>query len=282
MSVETVERDIPESSPPVAQKSSFYVAMRILPPPQRDAMYRVYAFCRAVDDIADGDDVRADPKAALEEWRNDIRELYRSGRETDLTQGLRRVVHDFKLKEADFLAVIDGMEMDALATVFAPDWTTLDHYCDCVASAVGRLSSKIFGLSDEAGTALSHHLGRALQLTNILRDVDEDANLGRLYLPREALHAAGIFSTDPQDVVESPNLDAVCRKIAETAREHFDAADAIMDAAPRAAVKSPRLMASAYRTILDRLMARGWAAPRTRVRMSRRRVLLAALRYGII
>lgn len=271
-----------DASPPVAQKSSFYVAMRILPPQQREAMYRVYAFCRAVDDIADGDDPRPDRRGALEEWRRDIRELYRSGRETEQTRGLGNVIEQFKLRQADFLAVIDGMEMDALSNVVAPDWVTLDRYCDRVASAVGRLSVKIFGLADGAGVDLAHHLGRALQLTNILRDLDEDVELGRLYLPREALREAGIQSSDPEAVIAHPNLEVVCRALAGKARGHFDAADAIMDGCPRPVVKSPRLMASAYRTILDRLLERGWGAPRKSVRMSRRRVLLAALRYGII
>lgn len=275
-------RQAQDANPPVAQKSSFYVAMRILPPHQRDAMYRVYAFCRAVDDIADGDDPRADIRAALEDWRHDIHALYRDGRETEQTQGLGEVIATFGLEEADFIAVIDGMEMDALSAVNAPDWALLDTYCDRVASAVGRLSVKIFGIEDAAGKSLAFHLGRALQLTNVLRDVDEDAGLGRLYLPREALHQAGIFVTDPRAVIRHPDLGAACRLVADRARSHFDAADEIMDSAPRAAVKSPRLMASAYRTILDRLLERGWVTPRKSVRMSRRRVLLAALRYGII
>lgn len=281
MTMETVS-GIVDTPPPVAQKSSFYVAMRILPRPQRDAMYRVYAFCRAVDDIADGDDPRTDRAAALEEWRSDIRELYRSGHETDQTDGLGDVIRQFDLEEADFLAVIDGMEMDALATVIAPDSATLDCYCDRVASAVGRLSSRIFGLKRDTGRSLAHHLGRALQLTNILRDLDEDAELGRLYLPKEVLHKAGILTIDPLAVITHHNLDAACRPVAALAKGHFDAADRVMNACPRQAVKSPRLMASAYRTILDRLLARGWGAPRTSVRMSRRRVLLAALRYGIV
>lgn len=274
--------DAVEAPAPVAPKSSFYVAMRILPPPQRDAMYRIYAFCRAVDDIADGDDPRPDRGAALEAWRRDIRLLYRSGRETEQTLGLSEVIGRFALEEADFLGVLDGMEMDALATVYAPDWALLDTYCDRVASAVGRLSVKIFGLDADRGRNLAHHLGRALQLTNILRDVDEDAELGRLYLPREALKKAGIATTDAYAVVTHPGLDAACRQVAMRARAHFDAADAVMKSCPRQAVKSPRLMASAYRTVLDRLLIRGWNSPRKSVRMSRSRVLLAALRYGII
>ena len=97
----------------------------------------------------------------------------------------------------DFLAIIDGMDMDVAADIRAPDWATLDLYCDRVASAVGRLSTRIFGLEARDGEPLAEHLGRALQLTNILRDLDEDRELGRLYLPREALDKAGIGDSDP-------------------------------------------------------------------------------------
>ena len=106
--------------------------------------------------------------------------------------------------------------------------------------------------------------------------------MGRLYLPREALLDAGITATDPLMAVRNPKIELVCRQVAVKARSHFEAAEVIMAKCPRPAVKSPRIMASAYRTILDRLLARGWAAPRQNVRISRRRVLLAALRYGII
>jgi squalene synthase HpnD len=269
--------------PPVAAKSSFYTAMRILPAKQRDGMYAVYAFCRAVDDIADdGTRTRAERIADLNQWRADIEQLYATGRETDLTKGLAEPVREFDLAKQDFLAVIDGMEMDAVRDITAPDWAALDLYCDRVASAVGRLSAKIFGLDDASGHELSHHLGRALQLTNILRDIDEDAEMGRLYLPREELEAAGIAHGDLKAVLTNRNLQEVCRKVAERARAHFEAADKVMDRCPRRAVKSPRIMGSAYRGIFDKLVARGWSLPREKVRTPKGRVLIAALKYGIL
>ena len=102
----------------------------------------------------------------------------------------------FAMEKEDFLAVIDGMEMDLHGPIVAPDLATLDLYCDRVASAVGRLSTPIFGMAREPGRRLAHHLGRALQLTNILRDLDDDAAIGRLYLPRENLEKAGIDDHD--------------------------------------------------------------------------------------
>jgi phytoene synthase len=162
-----------------AAGSSFYMAMRILPREQREAMYAIYAFCRAVDDIADGDAPNAVRYAALERWRAEIDRLA-EGRPLTLGAALAAPARRFGLRREDFHAVIDGMAMDAEADIRAPDWTTLDLYCDRVASAVGRLSVRVFGLDAETGDRLAHHLGRALQLTNILRDLDEDAGRGRL------------------------------------------------------------------------------------------------------
>ena len=132
----------------------------------------------------------------MQQWRDDIDAIYRGSPPARLA-GLAQAVRQFDLAREDFIAIIDGMEMDVVDDIRAPDRATLDLYCDRVACAVGRLSVKVFGMAPEPGRALAHHLGRALQLTNILRDLDEDAAIGRLYLPREALLAAGIAITDP-------------------------------------------------------------------------------------
>jgi phytoene synthase len=264
-----------------ASGSSFYAAMRILPRAQRQAMFEIYSFCRAVDDIADdpGDrDLRA---AKLEEWRRDINAIYRGAGPRKLAS-LAAAVKQFAMRREDFQAVIDGMDMDVRADIRAPDFATLELYCDRVASAVGRLSVKVFGLPDEVGFKLAHDLGRALQLTNILRDLDEDAAIGRLYLPREELRAAGIETTEPNEVLAHANLPAVCAAIVTRAREHFAAADAIMKRARRRRVRAPRIMGEAYKGYLNALIERGWASPRRRVRLSRARILWIILRYAIV
>jgi phytoene synthase len=268
------------NSAPAASGSSFYTAMRILPKPQREAMYAVYAFCRAVDDIADDPGPRPQRIVALDRWRQDIDALYDGRGATALTGALPVPVKTFDLRKDDFLAVIDGMEMDARQDIVAPSWELLDLYCDRVASAVGRLSVRIFGVDDRNGHELAHHLGRALQLTNILRDIDEDGNIGRLYLPQEALTAAGISSREIPVVLAHPALGKACSAVADRARQHFRQAEEIVARCPRATVRSPRLMASVYRAILDKLVEGGWDAPRTRVRPTRSRILLAILRHG--
>jgi phytoene synthase len=251
--------------------------MRILPRAQREAMFEIYAFCRAVDDIADDPGPREPRREALQRWRADIDALF-SGAPPPHLKGLAQAIKNFALEREDFLAVIDGMEMDVVADIRAPDMVTLDIYCDRVACAVGRLSVRVFGMEREAGLKLADHLGRALQLTNILRDLDEDAAMGRLYLPREALRGVGIISTDPATVLANPMLGEACVILVELAKGHFRQASAIMARERRRTVRAPRIMGEAYRIILDHLVARGFAPPRTRVRLPRARLLLIVLR----
>src|ERR1700759_5091201 len=266
MSVEAVTVNASDGTS--ASGSSFYAAMRILPREQREAMFQIYSFCRQVDDIADSDGPRPERLAALQQWRDDIDALYQ-GRPPARLREYVASVRGFDLKREDFLAIVDGMEMDVPQDIRAPDLATLDLYCDRVASAVGRLSVRVFGLPQDDGILLAHHLGRALQLTNILRDIDEDAGIGRLYLPLEGLLHAGITSNDPQKVVAEPALPKVCAPLVTRARAHFEKADEIMARNRGRAVRAPRIMSKYYHTILDLLVARGFATPRTPVRVSK-------------
>jgi presqualene diphosphate synthase len=259
-----------------ASGSSFYLGMRILPPAEREAMFEIYAFCRAVDDIADDPGPREPRREQLQQWRGVIDSLYGGG--PPQHAGLAHAVRAFDLQREDFMAVIDGMDMDVMANIRAPDFATLDLYCDRVACAVGRLSVRVFGMERDAGRALAHHLGRALQLTNILRDLDEDAALGRLYLPREALRGAGIIATAPAAVLANPMLDEACNVIVETAKTEFARAQDVMAESPRRVVRAPRIMGEAYRLILEALIARGFTPPRRRVRLPRTKFLFIVLR----
>jgi len=265
-----------------ASGSSFYAAMRILPRAQREAMFQIYSFCRQVDDIADDSDgPRPERLAALQEWRDDIDALYQ-GRPPARLKDYAASVKKFGLKREDFLAIVDGMEMDVPQDIRAPDMATLDLYCDRVASAVGRLSVRVFGLPEEDGILLAHHLGRALQLTNILRDIDEDAGLGRLYLPREGLLLAGITGDDPQKVTADKALPKVCASLAERAKLHFAKADEVMRRNSRRRVRAPRIMSKYYRAILELLVARGFQAPRPPVRVNKMARIAILIRYAII
>jgi phytoene synthase len=262
------------------RRSSFYAAMRTMPQREREAMFAIYAFCRAVDDIADdqqGD--RAARTAALNVWRADLDRLY-AGADPGVAAFLAEPVRGFHLERADFEAIIDGMQMDVDADIVAPGHATLDLYCDRVASAVGRLSVKVFGMERQPGLDLAHHLGRALQLTNILRDLDEDAAIGRLYVSSDALAVAAVPVSDPLTVVADPRIDVAARHIAAEAKLHYEAADKVLRTA-KGQLKAPRLMGAAYGRILMHMLAEGWKPPRRRVSLSKAEKLWVVARYGL-
>jgi phytoene synthase len=265
-----------------ASGSSFYLAMKLMPAEERDAMFAIYAFCRKVDDIADdGLGTRPERHARLQQWRDDLAALY-AGEIRAPVRFLAPAVKQYGLRLDDFLAVLDGMEMDVAEDIVAPDLATLDLYCDRVASAVGRLSIKVFGMEEGPGFELAHHLGRALQLTNILRDIDEDAAIGRLYLPREYLQEMDCCrQMDPKTIVGQPQIDGVCRKVAFLAHTHYDAANRILSARPKGRIKTPRLMGAVYSEILSASEAQGFAAPRKRVSLPRSRLLALVLKQGL-
>jgi presqualene diphosphate synthase len=244
-------------------------------------MFEIYSFCRAVDDIADNGGLRDVQLARPQRWRADIDTIY-AGAPRPRVVALAQAVENFHLRREDFQAVIDGMEMDVLSTVNGANWAQLDLYCDRVASAVGRLSVRVFGMAEAPGLALAHHLGRALQLTNILRDIDEDAGMDRLYLPEEALFAANILTKAPREAIDSPNIAAACAPVVERAEMHFRESDLIFESCPRAAVRTPRIMSAAYRSILSELIARGWTAPRANVKLRRIRLIWILVRCLVL
>ena len=265
-----------------AAGTSFYWAMRLLPRDRRDGMYAIYAFCREVDDIADDSGPPASKQAALAEWHSEIDALY-DGRPRQLVaRALAEPVARYRLRREDFHAVIDGMEMDAAEDIRAPDLATLDLYCGRVAGAVGHLSVHVFGDASPAAHSVADHLGRALQLTNILRDLDEDAQRGRLYLPREILERHGISATDPLTVLRHPALPAACRDLAELALSHFDEAARAMARCSRRAMRPAAVMGAFYRAMLDALLREGWRDPSTRIRLSKLHKLRLVLRHGLV
>jgi squalene synthase HpnD len=266
------DRVTPEQLRAAVSGSSFYVGMRVLPKPEREAMFAIYGFCRIVDDIADDEGGTYGERLAraktLLHWRNDIDALYAGG-DPGQASFLVAAIKQFDLAEADFLAVIDGMQMDLDGDIRWPPYPTLDLYCDRVASAVGRLSVRVFGMDREPGLALAHHLGRALQLTNVLRDIDEDAAIGRVYLPLESLSVAGIVPVSPKILIMEPRLYQAAEWLADKATAHFAEAHAILAARPNGRLIAPKLMDMAYSRILRQLITQGWKLPRKRVRTNK-------------
>lgn len=260
--------------------SSFYHGMKILEPDRRAAMYGIYAFCRRVDDIADDDIVPLDEKrAALEVWRRRVAGFFAGQADDAITRMLRASAIAYHLREKDFIGIIDGMEMDAGRPIVAPPLPVLDLYCDRVASAVGRLSVCVFGDSSEDAQEVAYALGRALQLTNILRDVWEDAQRGRLYLPHEYLAQEAVPVT-VEGALASPRLPVVCERVAQLAEAYFDQAGTAMRRCSRRAMRPARMMAASYRPLLAILRANNFTYSEQRVSLPKyRKLLLAAQLY---
>lgn len=253
-----------------AAGTSFYWGMKSLEPQKRRAIFAVYAFCREVDDIADSDDPRATKSKGLNEWRGRIAELFKGRSSEVITEELLVANALFNLEEDAYLAIIEGMEMDAKGPIQAPTRADFDLYISRVASAVGLLCIRIFGEAGEAGRKTAHHLGRALQITNILRDLKEDADWDRLYLPQDLLKKHGIPVADPMSVISHDNLDGLCRELAEVAEEEFRQANEALKACDKSKVKPALIMRDAYYRTLKRLKRRGWAKdavmkPRTKL-----------------
>jgi phytoene synthase len=266
----------------MAAGTSFYMAMRLLPEPRREAMYAIYAFCREVDDIADEENPLPVKQAMLDEWRREIDRVYAGAGTLPLARILAADAKTFDLRREDFLAIVDGMAMDAERDIRAPSLAELDLYCDRVASAVGRLSVRAFGDGSVSADRVAYHLGRALQLTNILRDLAEDAERGRLYLPRDLLVDVGIITTEPDAVLHHPSLGAACDALADIAEDHFAKARAAMKECSRSAMKPARAMGAVYHAQLVLLRRRGWRRFAEPVKLSKPKKLWIALRYGLL
>ena len=258
--------------------TSFYRGMRILPPDRRQAMYAIYAFCRLVDDVADEPAPMEAKREGLGQWRERVASVFAGRGEDAVTRVLVAAVRRFGLRQQDFQAVIDGMQMDAETVIVAPDWATLDLYCDRVAAAVGRLSVRAFGDSSDEADRVAYSLGRALQLTNILRDLAEDAARGRLYLPSEWLDAAGV-PHDPAQALASQRLPVVCERMLAEARRRFQLAHEAMERCDRRAMRPARLMGATYAAVLARLERRGWTDLDTPAKVPAWQKLWIAARY---
>jgi phytoene synthase len=263
--------------------TSFYWAMRLLPPAKRHAMFAVYAFCREVDDIADDDRPLDAKRRDLARWRDEIEALYAGRPRHPVSRAIAGCLGAFGLRRDDFLAVVDGMEMDAGPHVRMRDMAELNLYCDRVACAVGRMSVRVFGVAQPDGDRLAAAEGEALQITNILRDLKEDALRGRLYLPADLLATAGIDDlADPGRVLADARIAGICEDLADLARRRFDDAAALLAACDRRQVRPAIIMMEVYRRTLVRLVRRGWRRWAEPVTVPPAEKLWVALRHGVM
>ena len=232
--------------------SSFASSFRFLDPPRRQAINALYAFCREVDDVVDECLEPAIARAKLDWWRDELDKL-ESGRPAHpVTQALARTRENFNLPVEQLGEIIDGMQMDLDLARYA-DFAQLQLYCHRAAGVVGLLSAEIFGYSDRHTLKYAHTLGLAFQLTNIIRDVGEDARRGRIYLPQDELARFGVAERDILNSRHTPEFVALMAFQAQRAREHYERAFAQLPAADRKAQRAGLVMAAIYRTLLDEI-----------------------------
>ncbi len=259
--------------------TSFGAGMKILSGERREAMYAVYAFCREVDDIADEPAPLAEKKAQLQSWRAEIDRLYRGEPTFPTGIALLNHIRRFNLSRDEFILMIEGMEMDAEGPIVAPPMEKLLAYTRRVAGAVGMLSMPVFGApQNEAARDFALSLGDALQLTNILRDIEEDAAEGRLYLPRELLEKHGCPLT-PDQITDAPGLPAVRAEMAAMARENFARTRIALRQLDWRVLRPALLMMGVYERYLDKMTARGWANGQPKLAMSKLEKAMIAARW---
>lgn len=260
--------------------SSFFWSMRFLPLAKRNAMYTIYAFCRHLDDIVDGDSDMAEKVELIDAWREELNNIYdKKAPVTEIGRKIYKNCMRFKLPKEELSRLIEAISMDIPNPIQAPSLEDLYRYCRGVAGVPGSLSLRIFGCQDEELIAqLSDSLGTALQITNILRDVKEDAQLNRLYIPREFLEKAGITSRDPLTVVVDKNLAIAREELAQIAIANFNRAQELIAKLDKKTARHVRMIERIYRRYFDMMQKRGWEIISPKPKLGKLSKLSIALR----
>jgi 15-cis-phytoene synthase len=260
--------------------SSFYYSFLFLPPDKRRAITAVYAFCREVDDVADEVTDVGVARIKLAWWRTEIANVFAGNPQHPVGKALLPVVQDLDLAAEQFNEIIDGMEMDLTYHRY-PDFNSLQLYCYRVASVVGQISATIFGYSDHNTLRYANDLGMAFQLTNIIRDVGEDARRNRIYIPQDELQRFEVSASDILNGQASDNFRMLMAFQAERAKHYYDQAFAALPAIDRKTQRTGLVMASIYRTLLDEIERDQFAVLNQRISLTPIRKLWLAWRTWI-
>ncbi|VAW68677.1 Phytoene synthase [hydrothermal vent metagenome] len=262
-----------------ASGSSFYSSFRFLPELKRRAITALYAFCREVDDVVDECSDENVARTCLHWWRSEVKRLYQNNASEPVTHpvilALRDLLDDFNLAEEYLQEIIDGMEMD-LDTHHYARFKELSLYCYRAASVVGLLSAEIFGFNNRETLKYAHDLGMAFQLTNILRDVREDAERGRIYLPLDELQQ---FSVSPEDLkrpITSDSVQALFQFQADRARDYYRKAFSQLPEEDRYTQRTGLIMAEIYQSLLNEIEADGFRVLEHRIKLTPMRKLWLA------
>lgn len=247
--------------------SSFYYSFLFLPPEQRQAITALYAFCREVDDIADECSDVALARIKLAWWRSEIVNLYEASPQHPVTRALAATNERFLLPQEKLHEIIDGMEMDLTRDRYS-DFASLAVYCRKVAGVVGELSARIFGYSDPRTLEYANDLGIAFQLTNIIRDVGEDARRGRIYIPIDEMSRHDVSATDILNRRATPQFRQLIEYQTSRARDFYRRAFASLPAADRKPQRAGLVMAAIYRALLNEIEADGYRVLTQRVSLT--------------
>ena len=247
--------------------SSFYYSFLFLPPPRRRAITAFYAFCREVDDVVDEAKDVGVARAKLAWWRTEVAALFAGHPTHPVTLALQPFAGEFGLDAAKLGEIIDGMEMDLTRHRYA-DFGDLALYCHRVAGVVGQVAARIFGYTNPRTLEYAEALGLAFQLTNIIRDVGEDARLGRVYLPADELARHGLSPEDILGLAPGGGFDAMIREQAVRAKSQYERAHALLPPEDRRAQRAGLIMAAIYRTLLDEIERDGFPVMRARVSLT--------------
>jgi phytoene synthase len=255
----------------VQSGSSFYYSFLYLPPEKRRAITALYAFCREVDDIVDECTEESVARMKLAWWRQEIASVYSTeqGKKPShpVAKSLVAVIKTINLSSDQLIEIIDGMEMDLDYNRYA-DFSTLQLYCHHVAGVVGQLSAEIFGYQDRKTLEYAHNLGLAFQLTNIIRDVGEDARRDRIYLPEDELAQFGVSSEDILHSRESDNFRQLMEFQIERAENYYTQAFVALPAEDRKNQRPGLIMAAIYRALLDEIKDDACQVMRQRVSLT--------------
>jgi phytoene synthase len=263
-----------------ASGSSFYYSFLFLPPERQRAIMALYAFCREVDDVVDETADMQIAQTKLDWWRKETAEIHGGTPTHPVTQALAEVVKTFNLPREKLLEIIDGMQMDLQQTRYL-DFKALELYCYRVASVVGLLAVEIFGYTDPQTLKYAHDLGIAFQLTNIIRDVGEDARRGRIYLPIDELQRFNVTAKQITDARYDDNFRALMEFQIERAERYYGQALALLPAADRKSQRAGLIMAAIYRTTLDEIKAEGCKVLTQRTSLTPLRKLWIAARVWV-
>ncbi len=242
--------------------------MKILNHEKRSAMFTIYAFCKEIDNIGDSFIEKKEKKKKLNNWKKEIKQIFKKKTNNNLIKSLEKYIKKYKLKKNLLLEIIKGVEMDINNRMIVPKKKIFDLYCYRVAGVVGLLCLCIYQENNKNSRSFALKLAKAFQITNILRDIKEDASMGRLYMPKEILTNLGIKEKSINQIINNQKFYIACRKLSNLAELNFKMAEKELKLCSKNKLKSAILMMLTYKLLLKKLKKRDWESIEKKIKLS--------------